>query len=101
MLLKNSEWLPRLVAAESQSFAEQPSLITRLFDRVAVLLADAAEALAERRQRRQTFRKLAELDDHMLQDLGLTRSDLPGWTRRSIGGWSSFYPRRRMADRRQ
>jgi uncharacterized protein YjiS (DUF1127 family) len=101
MLLKDSEWLPRLVAAEYRSFAEEPSLVARLADHATALFADLMEALAEWRRRRETYRKLAELDDHMLQDLGIARSDLPGWTSRGIGGWSSFDPRRRGTDRRQ
>jgi hypothetical protein len=42
MLLKDSEWLPRLVAAEYRSFAEQPSLVARLADHAAALFADLA-----------------------------------------------------------
>src|SRR6266540_2111729 len=79
MLLKDSEWLPRLVAAESRSFADQPSVVARLADHAAELILNAVEALAEWRQRRDTYRRLAELDDHMLQDLGIARSELPGW----------------------
>ena len=94
MLLKDSEWLPRLAAAEYSSFAEQPSLAARLTGHAAALLAGMVGALAERRERRKTYRKLAELDDHMLADVGISRSDLPGWTSRGIGGWAGFDPKR-------
>jgi Domain of unknown function (DUF1127) len=47
----------------------------------------AAEALAERRRRHRTSRALAALDEHMLKDLGITRSDPPDWTDGDIRGW--------------
>src|SRR5260221_9205921 len=85
MLLKDSDWLPRIAAAEYPSFAEQPSLVARLADHAVAFVMDAIAAFAEWRQRRETYRRLAELDDHMRQDLGIARSDPPGGTSRGIG----------------
>ena len=92
MLLKNSEW-PR--AGKAAPLAERIGWFRnpgRLRARVAAMLGHAMAAVAEWRRRRQTCRALAVLDDHMLKDLGLTRSDLPGWTEGDIRGWRTLKP---------
>jgi uncharacterized protein YjiS (DUF1127 family) len=94
MLLKNSEWLPEMVAVHPEPVAQPAGTLGELAARAVTFLAEAAGMFADWRRRRETNRRLAELDDRMLQDVGIARSDLPGWTTRGIGGWASFDPRR-------
>jgi uncharacterized protein YjiS (DUF1127 family) len=87
MLVKNGEW-PR--PAKVTPLPERVGWLRtlgRLRERVVGTLGYALEALAERRRRRQTYRALAALNDHMLKDLGITRCDLRDWTDEDIRGW--------------
>jgi uncharacterized protein YjiS (DUF1127 family) len=65
-----------MIAAQQDSFA--PSLAARA---AAAVLDFFREVVAHRRARR-TWAALADLDDHLLSDVGLTRQDLEAETRR-------------------
>ncbi|MEJ1161590.1 DUF1127 domain-containing protein [Prosthecomicrobium sp. N25] len=66
----------RMIAAQQDGYA--PSLA----ERVADLVRDLAVGIRARIRGRRTWMVLADLDDHLLQDIGLTRADLEAETRR-------------------
>jgi uncharacterized protein YjiS (DUF1127 family) len=49
-------------------------------------------AFTAARRRRAGFRQLTRLNDHALRDVGLNRSELPGWTSGRIQGWRTLEP---------
>jgi uncharacterized protein YjiS (DUF1127 family) len=51
---------------------------------VAHLLVRAGQTLTSWRRKRRTFRALMELDDHILKDIGLHRSEILSVARHSL-----------------
>ena len=61
------------------------------------VLARMIEALRAEVEARQAMRHLAEMDEHMLRDLGLARGDIPAAVRqgaRGLGASAEGAPRR-------
>ena len=90
MLLKNSE-LTRFGEAAPWSERSQGGLADAR-DAIVALFWTLAAAAAARRARRQTLRTLGRLSDRALEDIGVSRDDLPGWTDPRSQGWSSLPP---------
>jgi uncharacterized protein YjiS (DUF1127 family) len=47
-------------------------------DAISLIIGDMIDGIVRRRQRARTRRELLALDDHMLEDIGLSRMDFRG-----------------------